>query len=290
MTAFFMLSGFSLYITYEKNDLCCKKELAVYYKKRAFSILPMYYIVTIIFLVFIRKECVSLTVAILPIEIFGMQSTYSSLFSFFHNGGTWFVSCLLICYLLYPFVQTIVKIANVRERIIIGLLAGGGLLYSPIIVWLFKTERTYSNPYYRLLEFIVGAIIASLRYEPMRNRLLKKHLYTWYMFLVEFIFYIIGVSIGRYYGIGSTDNYMLYSWVGLPLFSLMLISLSGVDSNILQKSKLFKYSVDLSYCFFLAQIFSNRICRVIILQYNISNNVKKTIGVEHMHFNNPFIS
>ena len=45
MCMFFMLSGFSLYYVYSSRSLSDINELLLFYKKRAISILPLYYIV-----------------------------------------------------------------------------------------------------------------------------------------------------------------------------------------------------------------------------------------------------
>ena len=50
MTAFFMLSGFSLYINYSKENLCDLKQAKVFFIKRAIGILPMYYVAAILYI------------------------------------------------------------------------------------------------------------------------------------------------------------------------------------------------------------------------------------------------
>lgn len=68
---------------------------------------------------------------------------------------------------------------------------------------------------------------------------------------------------------------MFYSWIGLPLFSLMLLGMSGVESKVLEKSVILKYFSSLSYTFFLAQLYSNWLCKQIIANFEITSNLSK---------------
>ena len=63
--------------------------------------------------------------------------------------------------------------------------------------------------------------------------------------------------------------------IGLPksLIILMLIGFSGVESSVLSRSKVIKYCCDISYVFFLAQLFSNTICIILMVELKITNNL-----------------
>lgn len=78
-------------------------------------------------------------VILMPIEILGLQSVFTSIFSVSHNGGTWFVSCILLCYLIYPFAQEIIKQISLKSKIKMLLLSVLVLLWSTFIVWKFQT-------------------------------------------------------------------------------------------------------------------------------------------------------
>ena len=53
----------------------------------------------------------------------------------------------------------------------------------------------------------------------------------------------------------------------------MLIGFSGVSSNVLSKSKVIRYCCDISYVFFLSQLFSETVCNILIVRFNIRNNL-----------------
>lgn len=274
MTAFFMLSGFSLYINYSEENLCDLKQAKVFFIKRAIGILPMYYVAAILYILIISKGSIKETLFYLPIEALGLQSTFSSLFGYSHNGGTWFVSCIIICYLVYPYLQEIVKQMNMKAKLFLFAICGSILLYAPLVVLFSGIANIYSNPFFRLLEFLVGVLLASVRIELSENRIIKKLIFSWGGVLLEGIIYTICVTaaVKRNIQIG---NYMFYSWIGLPLFSLMLLGMSGVESKVLEKSVILKYFSSLSYTFFLAQLYSNWLCKQIIANFEITSNLSK---------------
>ena len=110
MTAFFMLSGYSLHLSSSRKDLTKAKEIKQFYIKRLISILPLYYAVALIRVVMdliIGRSSITEVAILFPVELFTTQSTFTTLFPYSHNGGTWFISCLIICYLAYPFLQSL---------------------------------------------------------------------------------------------------------------------------------------------------------------------------------------
>lgn len=124
--------------------------------------MPVYYVVAILYIIFLGTETVVQNIIIAPIEILGLQSTFSSLFGYSHNGGTWFISCILLCYIIFPLIQNMVKQMKMKYKVIIFIINTLILLYAPIIVHIYKTSWIYSNPFYRILEFIDGILLASM--------------------------------------------------------------------------------------------------------------------------------
>lgn len=109
MTGFFMLSGFSLYYVYDGYDLMQMDGMKKFFTKRLVGIVPMYYAVGLIYAIVLGTESLLQSILILPVELLGLQSVFSSLFSVSHNGGTWFISCIILCYLCFPFLLTMLK-------------------------------------------------------------------------------------------------------------------------------------------------------------------------------------
>lgn len=250
MTGFFLLSGFVLSINYNNIEINADS-LSNYYKKRFISLIPMYWIVSFAYIIIYKQ--VKDNLILLPIEILGLQSFFSSIFDISHNGGTWFISCLILCYFLFQFIQYIVRSLNRKNRLLVFGLLSFILLYSSVVVWYFNLNSIYSNPFFRLVEFCIGMILFSFKEDIEKNKFCKI-LLNKYAIIVELLIFIISVSISVYLNIG-VGNYMLYNFISLPLFILMIISCSGVKFEGYRLNKVLEFLSGVSYMFFLSQLF-----------------------------------
>lgn len=280
MTLFFMLSGFSLFVNHSSSNLSDYCSVKIFWKKRVLSLLPMYFFVAVIYEivhVIMGMYSIDRVLLLFPIETLGTQSVFSSLFGYSHNGGTWFISCILICYFLYPFLQEIVKNTTRKTHIILLCLCAFLLLYSPIVTYyLDNVSDIYSNPFFRALEFLIGVILASMKLDYASSKIVNKIIYSWLAVSITFIIMIFAITIAVDKGF-AVGNYMLYNWICLPCFSLILLGISGVSNKSLEKSKLINYLSGLAYVFFLAQLFSNKICKFIIQLFDIKSNFMKIL-------------
>lgn len=180
MTAFFVLSGYALFINYSSKDISKLDQLKIFWIKRIINIIPLYYIVAIIYTVINSREGTMIDeFVLLPIELLGIQSGFSSLEGYSHNKGTWFVSCILMCYFIYPWLQCLIKQISNKWKIVLMVLCSFVLLYSPLIVNRFGLFSTYSNWFFRTIEFFMGVILASLEPEVEKSKFIKKYLYKW---------------------------------------------------------------------------------------------------------------
>lgn len=273
MTAFFMLSGFSLFVNHSCDNISDIKLLKKFWIKRIIGIIPMYYIVSIIYIIFkFSNITIKQELFLAPIEGLCLQSNFSSLFEFTHNGGTWFISCIMMCYIIYPFLQETVKQINGKTKIVFIIVLYGILLYSSLVVQKFKLGSIYSNPFFRILEFSIGIILASLKLEIDNNKFVKKFVYNIFSIFIEFCLLIICITIADKTNFADR-NYMFYSSLVNPIFMIILFGLSGVKCDVLSKSRILKYCSGISYTFFLSQLFSNEISKKIILKYSITSNV-----------------
>ena len=268
MTAFFMLSGFVLFLTYRERDLLKNDALKNFYLKRVFGIFPLYLIVAALYVVTLGQESVFQNLVLLPIEVLGLQSVFSTLFPVSHNGGTWFISCLLFAYLAFPLMQEVVKQMTTRTKWIALAICTAILFWSPLVVHTFKTDSIYSNPFFRGLEFFIGVLLCSL---PIRDGI-AKILATWKALLVEVLLLVAGVSIAVRLNI-FVGNYMLYDWIVIPLFAFMILTLAGLKSPRLHNSAVLRYASAASYAFFLAQTFNTEIENWLFATCGIQNNV-----------------
>ena len=267
MTAFFMLSGYVLFLTYKDKSLVQAPALKKFYLKRIFGIFPLYLVVAVLFVVTLGQESVSQNLVLLPVELLGLQSVFSTLFPVSHNDGTWFISCLLLAYLAFPLMQEIVKQMSTRTKWMALAVCTAILFWSPLVVHTFKTDSIYANPFFRGLEFFIGVLLCSL---PIRAGI-AKILATWKVFVAEAVLLIAGISIVVRLNV-FVGNYMLYDWIVVPLFAVMILTLAGIKSPRLQGSAVLRYASAASYAFFLAQVFNTQIENWLFPLCGIQNN------------------
>ena len=254
MTLFFVMSGailYYLYIGINNTDFLNIKKLKNFYIRRIISIIPLYYAVTIIYLI-VNKSFSIETLVLFPVEILCIQSTFVSIFDKFHNGGTWFVSNIVICYFLFPFFANIINKLYVKTKITslctIFFIVG----YSEFIIYKFGLTFQYSSVWLRTLEFFCGVLIADV-FIHLDNKKFSR-LFTLKAFTIEFIIIFLTITIIHKCKFVRW-NFTFYDILMLPLFSLMVFSMLGIRNKILSSSKIFNYSSSLAYAFFLSQFF-----------------------------------
>lgn len=255
MTGFFLLSGYVLDFTSRNKNLADIKEIKRFYIKRLIAIIPLYYAYALINIginvIRVGKVAAIQEVLLFPFEALGIQSAYSDLTPYSHNGGSWFISCILICYFLYPLLHTISLALTNRLRVWAVAILVIILLWSPIIVHYFDLNSIYSNPFIRILEFSIGVLVAQLNNQPTENKIIRL-LRSSYLCILTLVLLVVGVSIA--YHIGIPHDYLLYSWVALPCFISLLFSLGSIRFDRLQESRIVQYLSALSFSLFLSQL------------------------------------
>jgi peptidoglycan/LPS O-acetylase OafA/YrhL len=167
MVGFFMISGFALYQNYYDKDLLHFDNLKTFYLKRLIKLYPLYICIYIIFLIFKNTLTFTQNIIIAPIELLLLQSFFDGLFNVLHNSGTWFMSCLFFSYLLFPFLKDMVIKFRTKKELFITLYFLTVL--APIVANIYKTSSIYANPFFRLLEFLIGMIIADFSIKNIHN-------------------------------------------------------------------------------------------------------------------------
>lgn len=116
----------------------------------------------------------------------------------------------------------------------------------------FHTAGIYDNPFYRILEFTCGLLVAdiNLSYDNKFLRVLR----TWSVLVVSTIVLVAGVSIIQHYK--NVQDYMLLNILVLPCFAIMLFPLGTLKMPLLDRSKNLGYLGKISYAFFLVQFFA----------------------------------
>ena len=135
------------------------------------------------------------------------------------------------------------------------------LFISPIVQRHFMLASIYDNPFFRILEFSIGVLIAVLHdedHEWMRLGIFRNKLI---LFLIVALL-VTGVSYGDI--IFPRRDYMLMNWVALPCFIIMFIIFRNVSFSSLESSRLLQYLSKLSYAFFLAQFYVWTISSIVV--------------------------
>lgn len=293
MSGFFMCSGFVLATIYEGGVQ--RSDLINWYVKRLIGILPLYYVVAILYSVLINGETWIDWIRLFPIEFLGFQSAFSSLFLVSHNSGTWYISCLLMCYFVFPLINDLVvgsrKFPLTISVIIITLL----IAYSPYIVRTYATKDIYSNPFFRILEFSVGIIIYHLSSLSKESEKMSSTLAS-LISIALFVILVMAVSVA--YNITDWGkDYMSYSIITVPVLGLALfVSSKIMFDEAWSVSKIIVFASQLAYPFWMAQFFVWPIMKMIIMPVvygNISRivasfivNVIITFALEYV-FNGP---
>ena len=265
MTGFFLLSGYSNYYAYSAWDFSDIRAIQRFYLKRLTGIVPVYYFGALMYIIIWGKESLSQNLLLAPIELLGIQNVFYGTFRLTHNGGTWFISCILICYFAFPYLSGIVgQLSAKRNTLFIGMLTMI-LLYAPFAVHFFALGSIYDNPFMRGFEFTIGIALASLKEECGRFGMLAKPI----ALALELLILIAGVEVAWRLGI-ARGNYMLYSWIGLPVFMCMTITAAGME---MKANKAISYLSAISYSFFIVQLFNWPIMRKIVGWIGIDGNM-----------------
>lgn len=194
-----------------------------------------------------------------------MQAFFPSLMNISHNGGTWFVSCIIFCYMLFPLFMSIFCNTSHRKLLLMYGSIIVLLLVSPWIVYTFQATEIYSNPFIRFLEFVIGMILAI-----GNDSLRRKRCYSWlsnkaivsasYFAVIIIVMFLVKCQVPHV-------KYMSYSAILIPLFSLQLLAHT---SKVRQSNNhLLKYFADISYAFFLMQLFV----------FKLTNMITQTLGM-----------
>ncbi len=168
VTVFFMLSGFGL--RKSNRDLSVRdfSRVLKYYKKRILSIYPLFFLLSVVALVFRFRVMDSWgeTLARLPIQFSMLHILFGKeMHGFLFNDNCWYISALFVLYLLFPFLNEVVNRLSARMKVVLcvvlWIMSVGVYFYC-----VYGTELTfldyYPNPFLRIPEFMIGMMVGDL--------------------------------------------------------------------------------------------------------------------------------
>lgn len=272
MTGFFVLSGYVLYYVYQKKDFSKIGVIVSFFKKRLLGILPTYYVAAIIYVLLFSKESIFQNCLLFPIELLGLQSVFSSLFSYSHNGGTWFISCILICYFIFPFLQIICNQISLKIKVLVLAILVFILFFSPIIVHYFSLADIYSNPFFRIIEFSIGVMLSSIQKESLPKNFANVF-FSKVSIVFESLILIFAIQFCYWIDFSQANN-MMISAVSLIPTMLIIYGLGNNSGGELLNNRFVHYLSELTYSFYLAQLFFVRVSNILLKSFALPNAIK----------------
>lgn len=277
MTGFFMLSGFGLRYANLNKNLNDVSSMKKFYIKRMLGVLPLYYAVALVYtILWVLTGRLELwkSLVLAPVEFLGIQSMFSSLFSIAHNQGTWFISDILLCYLLFPWINTIMQGSNLRTKKILIICLWFIVSYSPWIVRIFDLNSIYTNPFFRTLEFVIGGVLCDIYIEWIKERkihqMFRSKLFSWMCWVGLVCTVTLAIKLG------IPGGYVEFNFFVIPLFALIIFA-SSFDCFSEKYVKIIRYASNVTYAFFLAQFFTWKPVEFITKYFQISSDWIKVI-------------
>lgn len=284
MTCFFIISGFSIHYQHEQEEMsaCWIKE---FLKKRFLAIMPSYLLVVLIYPLVYPSQIKDWGL-LLPVDLLGLQTIYRSLFGILHNGGTWFVSCLFLCYLVYPIIKAVLTSVKNWIPIIIIVISHFVLMYSNIIIPHYSLDSLYSNPISRAGEFMIGVCFAHLLLmrksdsENMTNDDVRKSIkfYESWGFRIAFtiiVLFLISFSLSLLSNSGK--RIMVFGYLVIPTILVLILFSYFIRSRFFENSKLLAILSGMSYQFFLMQLFLWNITSFVMRLFHLQGNKAKIL-------------
>ena len=140
--------------------------MKLFYKKRIIGILPAYFIAWIGFYIFqgnIYNISLHDIIRLFPIDFLGLRCELQFLpgMNYF-----WYISCLVIGYLVYPLINEIIKQINIKEIVALIVFIYGIICYSKYCEDYFEIGSViYYTPFFRILEMVIGAISCQIMFK-----------------------------------------------------------------------------------------------------------------------------
>ena len=273
MTCFFMLSGFSIQYQHRQEEMDAPW-VRTFLKKRFIGIMPSYLIVVAVWPL-VHPDQAKDWALLLPVDIFGIQTSYRTLFGILHNGGTWFVSCMLLAYLIYPIIKGVISSGKLWIQMTLVIVLHFILMYSNVVITQFSLDSLYSNPIARTAEFAIGVVFAEMVFSNSENTQERKTKAIAFPALSIAALTVISVLISLLSNSGL--RMMVLSYLVIPVVLILFLVSSILHWEIIEKSKILSALSGMSYQFFLMQLFLWDLTAVVLGVLNLSDNAIKIV-------------
>lgn len=243
MSAFFILSGFLLYYNYEDKEFQNIKDILKFYKHRIARIFPYFLIVNAFFYLASPHQNIGEDILFFPMEITMLFITVD--FPYIMNAGTWFISCIFICYLLFPYLLYLIKQISYKCSAFFVLFIYI-LLADAAVIGYYAGINLYHNAFLRLFEFISGIVICKIFLWAEEKRGSKN--LTGPEFVLIFIYFLV------IYNFGNVMKALYHILIFVLIY--VLARNTGKVSSFLNNNKVIKLMSDYSMDFWIASFFT----------------------------------
>lgn len=244
MEGFFLLSGFCLARQYSQNVIDTGKEIWSFYYKRALRLLPLYWIIWIIKRLGTISTISIQDILLIPFELFGITSAFDGSFSV--SQGDWFVSCMLLCYFLFPLLQMLIQKLSDRNMKCMLLILYVISSLAPVTASICGFSRTYPNPFFRMLQFAMGMMLVSL--------IERIEIKSYARIAISTICFMMLVFVVSFLHARDWGSYGSYEFITIPVWSIMIILLAYPFSSHGIVAKIVLHLSRISYAFYLMQV------------------------------------
>lgn len=185
VTVFFMLSGFGLRKSNRDLSVGDFSGILKFYKKRVVSIYPLFFLLSVVALVFQFRVMDSWgeTLARLPIQSSMLHILFGKeMHGFLFNDNCWYISALFVLYLLFPFLNELVNRLSVRMKVVLCVvlwLVSVGVYFYLVYCTELVFLDYYPNPFLRIPEFMIGMMLADLSEKVAGKYTLKATSTSW---------------------------------------------------------------------------------------------------------------
>lgn len=211
----------------------------------------------------------------LPTEITLTFNTIAG-FDYLTNSGTWFISSIFVCYLLFPYMQQCVRASKPKtllSLLVIIYIIEGIPRYYPSKLGI--PNYLYTNTFFRILEFLFGVLEAKIFVSSLKVKNSK-----WNRISFWFCIVFLTVLISRITLYKNSLHSVRAEWpvFTMPIFALLLWSAAAYNGKIFVSvchSKIVQLFSKISYQFWIATFFTTYVLDKCF--YLESNNIRRII-------------
>ena len=271
----FIISGFLVGYKYYKNTMpATLKQSLNYVSKKISLVWPLHFICFVMLFIhymnndpnFINSSSIYQAI----VNVFLLQTWIGYAFSY--NGATWFISALLFCYFLTPFM---LPILHKSRKIIITTLVSCiiiriGLELSSLSGLNFLNFNFHTSPIIRCLEFFIGMLMVPAYY----NLISRLNLSTTTMSILEILitasymfiaFKMEGKWIRGYFVLAACILVFIYTFNKGMLSKLLSMKIFRLFSKIQMEFYILHQVVIKLLTFHISTIFDSIIVQSILL-------------------------